>query len=182
MASIVVAGDTSGTITLSAPAVSGTNTLTLPANTGTVITTASTFGATGPAFSASANAVTSLVNNTYTKVNFQVEDFDTNNNFASSRFTPTVAGYYQVNSVVGIASGTYDSELAIYKNGSAYKYGIYPNRVSSNTAFPCISGLVYCNGSTDYIEIYAYQSSGGSLNTRTNAGEVWFDGFLARAA
>jgi hypothetical protein len=41
MASIVVAGDTSGTITLSAPAVAGTNTLTLPTNTGTIITTAS---------------------------------------------------------------------------------------------------------------------------------------------
>ena len=41
MASIVVNGDTSGSITLSAPAVAGTNTITLPANTGTVITTAS---------------------------------------------------------------------------------------------------------------------------------------------
>jgi hypothetical protein len=41
MASIVVAGDTSGAITLAAPAIAGTNTLTLPANTGTVITTAS---------------------------------------------------------------------------------------------------------------------------------------------
>ncbi len=41
MASIVVTGDTSGSITLSAPAVAGSNTLTLPANTGTIITTAS---------------------------------------------------------------------------------------------------------------------------------------------
>jgi hypothetical protein len=38
MASIIVAGDTSGTITISAPAVAGTNTLTLPASTGTVLT------------------------------------------------------------------------------------------------------------------------------------------------
>jgi len=41
MASIVVSGDTSGTITIAAPAVSGTNTLTLPAATGTVLTSAS---------------------------------------------------------------------------------------------------------------------------------------------
>lgn len=41
MASIVVAGDTSGSITLAAPAVAGTNTITLPTNTGTMITTAS---------------------------------------------------------------------------------------------------------------------------------------------
>lgn len=41
MASISVAGDTSGSITIAAPNVAGTNTLTLPANTGTVLTSAS---------------------------------------------------------------------------------------------------------------------------------------------
>ena len=41
MASLVVSGDTSGAITLSAPSVAGTNTLTIPASTGTLITTAS---------------------------------------------------------------------------------------------------------------------------------------------
>jgi hypothetical protein len=40
MSSIVVSGDTSGAVTLAAPAVAGTNTLTLPALTGTVLTTA----------------------------------------------------------------------------------------------------------------------------------------------
>lgn len=40
MSSIVVSGDTSGAITLAAPAVSGTNTLTLPALTGTILTNA----------------------------------------------------------------------------------------------------------------------------------------------
>jgi len=37
MASIVVAGDTSGSITVAAPAVAGSNTITLPAATGTAI-------------------------------------------------------------------------------------------------------------------------------------------------
>ena len=41
MSSIVVSGDTSGAITIAAPAVSGTNTLTLPASTGTLLTTGS---------------------------------------------------------------------------------------------------------------------------------------------
>ena len=41
MSSIVVSGDTSGAITIAAPAVAGTNTLTLPAATGTILTTAS---------------------------------------------------------------------------------------------------------------------------------------------
>jgi hypothetical protein len=38
MSSIVIAGNTSGAITLSAPDVSGTNTITLPAVTGTMLT------------------------------------------------------------------------------------------------------------------------------------------------
>jgi len=37
MSSVVISGDTSGAITLAAPAVAGTTTLTLPATTGTVI-------------------------------------------------------------------------------------------------------------------------------------------------
>ena len=37
MASIVVAGDTSGTVTLSAPATAGTTTLTLPTTSGTIV-------------------------------------------------------------------------------------------------------------------------------------------------
>jgi len=38
MASLTLTGDTSGQVTLAAPAVAGTNTLTLPALTGTVLT------------------------------------------------------------------------------------------------------------------------------------------------
>jgi hypothetical protein len=41
MSALVIAGDTSGTITIEAPAVAGTNTITLPASTGTVLTTTS---------------------------------------------------------------------------------------------------------------------------------------------
>jgi hypothetical protein len=37
MSSVVISGDTSGAITLAAPAVSGTNTATLPAATGTIV-------------------------------------------------------------------------------------------------------------------------------------------------
>jgi len=41
LSSLVISGDTSGTITLQAPSVAGSNTLTLPAATGTVLTSAS---------------------------------------------------------------------------------------------------------------------------------------------
>jgi len=41
MSSLVISGDTSGSVTLQAPAVSGSTVLTLPATSGTVLTTAS---------------------------------------------------------------------------------------------------------------------------------------------
>ena len=102
MASLVLNGNTSGSVTISSPAVSGTTTLTLPVQTGTVMVN-------GPAFSAYANAATSLTNGAFTKISFQVEDYDTNNNFASSRFTPTVAGYYQISAAshIGLSELNY---------------------------------------------------------------------------
>lgn len=42
MASLIIAGDTSGTVKLEAATVAGSNTITVPAQTGTMITTAST--------------------------------------------------------------------------------------------------------------------------------------------
>jgi hypothetical protein len=39
MSAVVIAGDTSGSVTLNAPAVAGTTTLTLPTTSGTIVTT-----------------------------------------------------------------------------------------------------------------------------------------------
>lgn len=51
MSSVIIAGNTSGTITLDAPNVAGTTTLTLPTTSGTVITDASTTGISASALS-----------------------------------------------------------------------------------------------------------------------------------
>ena len=51
MSSVVINGDTSGSVTLSAPAVAGTVTVTLPATSGTMLTTASSTGVSGSAIS-----------------------------------------------------------------------------------------------------------------------------------
>jgi len=51
LSSILIAGNTSGTITLDAPAVAGTTTLTLPTTSGTIVTTATSTGVSGSAIS-----------------------------------------------------------------------------------------------------------------------------------
>lgn len=52
MSGFVVAGDTSGAITLVAPDVAGTNTVTLPAETGTLLTSVTNLAPYMPSFSA----------------------------------------------------------------------------------------------------------------------------------
>jgi hypothetical protein len=133
----------------------------------------------GPAFSAYNSASTSLVSGNNTKVLFATEDFDTNNNFASSTFTPTVAGYYQLNSAISIAGGGGATEIfaIIYKNGSAFKSGADGGTASFRTV---VSSLVYANGTTDYFEIYCY--SGAARTTEATNSATWFNGCLVRSA
>ena len=183
MSSIVISGDTSGAITLAAPAVSGTNTATLPAATGTVMVSGNM-----PAFSAYASGGQSVPNATQTKIQFNNENFDTNNNFDSAtnyRFTPTVAGYYQLNAVVSFNGGVsaFSAVITLYKNGSSYMSGSLATPVSvSIGAASNVSSLVYFNGSTDYAEIYVYQTSGISLGLQAGNAVCQFSGSLVRAA
>jgi hypothetical protein len=174
MSSVVISGDTSGAITLASPAVAGTNTATLPAATGTVMVSGAM-----PAFSAYQSASQTPSAGTFTKVQYQTEEFDTNNNFDSTtnyRFTPTVAGYYQINGAVKYGNSG-EVVLAIYKNGSAYKWGL-DNLYGYASTISCV---VYFNGSTDYIELYVYIGTGGSI-TSALATQTWFNGSMVRAA
>jgi len=184
MSSVIIAGNTSGTITLDAPAVAGTTTLTLPTTSGTVLTSATTqaglpanIAGNGPSFSAYPSSTQSITSLTWTKVLFQTEEWDTNNNFASSTFTPTVAGYYQVNARAEVSSSFNQQNIAIYKNGSQNKQGVYG---STNFAGTPVSALVYCNGSTDYLEIYL--NLGTSQTTTASSITTYFQAFLARSA
>lgn len=183
MAKLVLNGSTSGSVTLDVPAVSGTTTLTLPATSGTVLTTASTFGGTGPAFFAYPNSTTTIANSTSTKLTFDAELFDTNSNFASSRFTPTVAGYYQISGGVTLIASSGISHIELFKNGSIYSIGSQIANNSSGVA-SVVSVLVYLNGSTDYVELYALQTSGGSVSNFGSGSAVYnyFTGALVRAA
>lgn len=180
MASIVVSGDTSGAITLSAPSVAGTNTITLPAATGTAMVSGNM-----PAFRAYGTSFQSVSNSTWTKVSYNTTTFDTASaydNVTNYRFNPKVAGYYQVNWNIGCgASITGYVATQLYKNGSGDTLGAYvPNSNQGPTSIG--SSLVYLNGSTDYVEIYMFQNSGGSLNMGSNASVEIFSGVLIRAA
>lgn len=139
-----------------------------------------------PAFSAYVSVNQSLSANTSTKVQFNTKEFDTNTNFDAAtnyRFTPTVAGYYQFNSVVYVNNAPADVfQVLFYKNGAAYKQAFY--LANSSSAATMIGGsiLTYMNGSTDYIEVYANSQSANVIAGTAGSIYTQFSGFLARSA
>jgi len=180
MSSVVISGDTSGSITLSAPAISGTNTATLPAATGTVMVSGNM-----PAFSAYAASSQSVSSATPTKVTLGTEIFDTNNNFASSTFTPTVAGYYQIDGLVrGTGTTMTTIYAAIYKNGSAYRRGVQIGTAFSGSQQASVTDVIYCNGTTDYLELYGLvtAASGSTFEFNDATSTSVFSGVLVRSA
>ena len=131
--------------------------------------------AQGPSFGAGMTAGGQTVTaNTWTKMNFTVEDWDTNNCYdtTNKRFTPNVAGYYQVNLNL-VSSGT--TVINIYKNGSAGRQG---TTASVNTV-AVINTIFYMNGTTDYLEAF-----GNSTSTLfySSASELYFSAALIRKA
>ncbi len=125
-------------------------------------------GSFNSAFSAYPSAgLYSIPNNTWTKVQFNTEVYDIGSEFDNAtnyRFTAANTGKYHISANVqmsGLVSGNI-FEVAIYKNGSAYKQSGFQ---SANNA------TIYAQVSTDidltagdYIEIFVRQASGGALN------------------
>jgi len=172
MANLILNGSTSGSVTLSSPAVSGTTTLTLPTTSGTVMVN-------GPAFSVTMSANQSITSNVNTKLQFNTEDFDTNSCYNTSdyRFTPNVAGYYQINASVYLSTTITFAQASIFKNGALFKRGFS----SSTNGMGQVSTLIYLNGTTDYVECYG-EATGTSPTVSNNTGLTWFNGSMVRAA
>lgn len=173
-------------------AINGSGTVTgisaggLPDATITQAELASGVAGTGPAFSVWRSGNQSISATTYTKIQFNTEEYDTANCFDSTtnyRFTPNVAGYYQINAAWQIASAPGAAGqvgIIIYKNGTEFKWGSYGPVNSACPWSAGVSSLVYFNGTTDYIEIYGYV---GNANNISGAQSITYaNGFLARAA
>ena len=160
MSSVVIAGNTSGTITLDAPDVAGSTTLNFQTTSGSLMVN-------GPAFSAVSSAAQSIAQNTTTKLQVDTIGFDTASCFNTTNFTftPNVAGYYQVNASVNYTGGVaYTSNyinFRLYKNGIQIRASV---STISQFATPCMSFLVEMNGSTDYLELYVSHTAAATLN------------------
>jgi hypothetical protein len=181
--SIVLQSSGGGSVTIAEPATASNFTATLPAATGDVMVSGNM-----PAFGAYVNSAQTITGLVSTKVAFDGESFDTNNcyNTANYRFTPNVAGYYQINATVMLANNTVTSlYIMIYKNGTNYSRGGFTTGTASAYPTTNATNIVYCNGTTDYIEIYAYffatnDVGGGALGSSTAYSS--FTGAMVRGA
>lgn len=184
-----------GSVTIDVPTTASDFTLTAPASTGNVVVSPQPVtvpNATGtvmvsgnmPAFSAyKGGSGQSITSGVFTKVTYDVEEFDTASCFASSRFTPTVAGYYQINANTYLQATTGLTRVltTLYKNGAGYKFGNDNLAVSTTEGRGLVSSLVYLNGTTDYVEIYVLVNATTPV-IQTSVDNTWFNGSLVRAA
>jgi hypothetical protein len=190
-AGIKYSADGTGVWALQTTTAGGAATTAVTISTAQVVTLANALpmasGGTGvitmPAFSVYGSGLVTMSQNTFTKVTFDTEDFDTNNNFASNRFTPTVAGYYQIEAFIYFSvTATGGGFASIFKNGTRYCDGTNFNSTNGNDTITTIAAVVSMNGSTDYIEIFGYQGYSATAGVGSNNYLRKFCGFLVRAA
>ena len=120
-----------------------------------------------PQFSAQLGSNQSLSNNTLTKINFNTELFDpqsTYDNSTNYRWTPAVAGNYFIYTSIRFTNGgTYEPVLYPYKNGSGIHW-VTATKAASAQYINVSLGFSLTLDDDDYIEIYARQDSGSSMN------------------
>ena len=192
MSSIKLTADSGGgTVELKAPATTGSNAakqFILPQNDGSAGQVLQTDGSgnlswtdvdKGPAFHVRLSGAQSAPSaDTFTKIAFDSETFDTDGTFANSRFTPATAGYYQIAGAMSYSNGNYTERTAIInirKNGTnhlghSFRVGGFESRWGGT-----VSGLVYLD-SDDYVELFIYGPSQGI----DPGSETFFTGTLVR--
>jgi hypothetical protein len=142
----------------------------------------------GPAFRAYLSNNQVINGSTYTKVLLNAEDFDTNNAFntSNSRFQPSVAGYYQISATAELASNSDIGVIGVFKNGTEVnRFAHLASNASVTWATFTFTGsaVIYMNGSSDYLELYAFiRALSGTPTVINGSPYTTMSGFLARAA
>lgn len=142
------------------------------------------------------NAVAFLANKTTSQVStapgsngpilFNSEAFDLKNSYdpATGRFTPTTAGYYQINFSVGSFALGVRFFALLMKNGIEISRG--SDVLVTSSTYGGVYGstgstIVFLNGSSDYLTVNFYADRSG-LEVGSSAPQTAFSGFLAVAA
>jgi hypothetical protein len=181
MSSVIIAGNTSGTITLDAPNVAGTTTLTLPTTSGTFITTTSpkagnviqvvntTAQFTGNYFSTGSTSLVSTGVSVSITPQFSSSKIFLIANAPCGTSTSGVVGLYTIyRNSTNLATGTSPSGLAVLRNSAGYMDTIVtmsfldsPSTTSSTTY-------------TVYMSVNSGSATFGSLGGHVNSAALSF--------
>jgi hypothetical protein len=145
--------------------ISGSNTITL-GESGDTIALASgasqTLAVNKPAFRATRPSNQTLTDASNTKIQFNSEDFDTDNCYDSTtnyRFTPTSSGKYVVTATIRFLSDANSriatTNILFFKNGS--EHSNYPCNYRDNNHNGITmhrTDIISFNGTSDYLEVY----------------------------
>ena len=119
----------------------------------------------------------SVADHTITKVNIDTEVYDTNNAFASNKFTPGVAGKYYIFGQVNIDStntNSYDKKVFIYKNGSAAADHELATdlALAGNSHYHLSISTIVEADTNDYFELYGLDNNQGNHTATFRGGQV----------
>jgi hypothetical protein len=116
----------------------------------------------------------SIVISTYTKLIMSNTTYNMGFCYdnTTGRFTPTLAGWYVITGKLNPVTLSPQIRLFIYKNGVLEKY--------LNVALsPIGTAMVYCNGTTDYLELWAF--SAGAFICDGISTNNYFEGYYLRS-
>jgi hypothetical protein len=119
----------------------------------------------------------SIPNNAFTSISLDTSDVDSDGGHSNitnnSRYTGKTAGWFQFSGGISIVVNATGARGAAWaKNGAAVSGGgaliqtvaaTFPTWVAARTI------PIQLNGTTDFVEIQAFQNSGGALNTSTGS-------------
>lgn len=128
----------------------------------------------------------SVTSATFVKVQLNAELHDTDSTFDSTtnyRWTPTVAGYYNVSFAVSVVTSSSLTAVTcgLYKNGSSVADGSYHSGGTVTSGTSVGSKMIYMNGTTDYIELFGY-CTGTSAVFKSGQTGTYLTAYLARSA
>lgn len=118
------------------------------------------------------NTVQSIPNSTITPVSYDGSVVDTygmhSNSTNNTRAVAQIAGWYYVSGIDAFASNSTGARVArLRKTGTDVVYfDVWDQAVNGQPTASATAGMLFLNVG-DYIEVGAYQTSGGALNTFT---------------
>jgi hypothetical protein len=141
------------------------------ASTSKFVTPAAHVASHKPAFKAISSGSQAISANTPTAAIGMSESLDSDGCFDGNRFTPNVAGWYLISGQVNIPTSGGHRAAYIYRNGALSEYYVTTEGGGTATTLLQVSGMIFFNGTTDYVEIVAETDFiGGNLNTASFSG------------